>query len=271
MDDTEARALLARGFPRRSAEEWRLGLARAASTQARAGDWPLGFVMERQGRAEGVILTFATRRPGRAEPIVNLSSWFVEETARAAAPMMLMQVLRRPGALFTDLTPSAPVAAMLPRLGFTVWTEGIMAIPTPIAALKMSPARILDWPEARGRLGEDTGSILDDHAGFGCRSLVIATDTREVPVVLARRIVRGMPTSHLVYAEDRRFVLDHIGALARFLLPRGKAMIAVDIREDERIGGSAFKPLDHKRHLRGPGASSGVDFAYSELVYFPWD
>lgn len=270
-DDADALDLLVRGFPRRARDVWLNGLTRAAALQVRDPAWPLGFVMERSGVPCGVMLTLATRRPAQSLPTVNLCAWYVEPEARAVAPMMLMKVLAYADAVFTDLTPSVEVNAILPRLGFERWCEGGMAVLTPLAALRQSAAQVRA-PEAPGlSLTDDHRRLLGDHDALGCLTTVLSIEGRDYPLVFANRQVRGLPTAHLVYAEDRGLVLSHLGALARNLIARGVMMITVDIYEAERVSASFFKPYQQSRQYRGNNLSNSADYAYSEFILFDWD
>ena len=129
--------ILARGFPAMRRDAWSAGFARmrrcAPDPSAR-----VGYLLDDRGRDAGIILTIPSLRTGdgRRLPVVNLSSWYVEPDQRWRAPRMLQAVLSCDATLYTDLTPSPPVRAMIGRLGFRGWTEGTLLFPLPLFALR---------------------------------------------------------------------------------------------------------------------------------------
>lgn len=269
----EAIALLVEGFPERSEAFWREGLARAGAFASGDAGWPLGFLLRHKERFAGVLLTFASRARAGAPPqgvVVNLSSWYVQPDLRASAPLMLVRVLERDAALFTDLTPTVQVTGLLQRLGFTQWGEGRVLVSWPqallagagrsaVLPLRDLPADALD-PAAR--------RLLDEHERLGCIAAALHDGEAWQPLLFAKRRIRGVPAGYLIHAQSRRQVLVHRRAVTAFLLGRGMAMLCLDADRDERPPGCLFVARPLNKFFRGDLPRDRVDYAYSELVYF---
>src|SRR5689334_10608816 len=123
----EALPLLARGFPAMPRSFWEAGLARLKQYGAADPSAPCGYLLQAEGRDVGVILTIPSARHqqhGESRQVINLSSWYIDERHRWRGPRMLQQIVACQSTLFTDLTPTTPVQAMIARFGFRNWTEG---------------------------------------------------------------------------------------------------------------------------------------------------
>lgn len=262
--------LLAEGFPRQAPEFWHRGLERAATCRLPDDEWPTGYLLEHRGLPQGVMLTFASRRPWRHEPlgrVVNLSSWFVRREHRGLAPMMLMRLMQRSGVTYTDLTPSAEVLQLMPRLNFARWNAGVMLAAWPFFAGALASCEVVGLDDLpTGALDPHEQQLLEDHAALGCLSGAYAYAAGWQPFVLQRTRYRGLPSAHLIYARSRQQALAHAGALAKFALRHGLLLLSMDILEQQCPRGAVFLP----RGIKGisPLAEADcIDYAYSELVY----
>gem|GEM_PF-4726090 len=102
--------------------------------------------------------------------MINLSSWYIDERHRLRGPRMLQQVVACESTLYTDLTPTEPVQAMIGRFGFRNWTQGTLIYVLPFLALK--PARGAHVFPLH-KLSSDTFAppvqrMLADHAALDC-------------------------------------------------------------------------------------------------------
>lgn len=265
--------LLVEGFPERSEEFWREGLKRAQRYAAQDPDWPIGFLMLQAGRFVGVILTLASRvrdENSADKLVVNLSSWYVEPGARAAAPIMLKNVLAHRGALFTDLTPIAPVAALLRKFDFTQWCEGRLVISWPQTLIAgSSGSTVAPLSEIPGEaLDRDSTKLLEDHAALGCLCAGLFDGARWQPLIFIHKKLGGLKIGHLIYARSRREALQHRRAISTFLLRRGMPLFSLDADRADRPAGAIFVARPLNKFFRGDMPKDRIDYAYSELVYF---
>ena len=290
--------LLLEGFRGRSPSFWESGIKRSEKHAPQDANWPIGYLLERNEKSSGVILTATSRRsPEQSAPqhFVNLSSWYVAESHRNIAPMMLFRVLSDQDKVYTDLTPSASVMKINERLGFTRWNEGVIISLWPWSLLLPSGnARILALRDVpTGAMPDWERQLLEDHQKMGClcgalfdgnryepwavmlgaRSGVIrrrlSHDNKLMPV---RRVLkRFMPfqklrVAHVIYARNRQHVISNLRPLMKHLRGAGLAGISVDADARDCPKGALFRPWGLKC-FRGPIERSRIDYAYSELIY----
>jgi hypothetical protein len=267
---TIALDLLERGFPRRSRAFWEWGIERITRYNAPSAPNSIGQLLVVKGSKVGVMLTPQAQsrgRSGQPRNVTNLSSWYVEPDHRFLAPLMLREMVRDSGTVFTDLTPSKDVVRMLPGLGFKPLNAGISAIPLPLAAIRHRGAgRVSSFSEiAAGSLPDDDASFLEHHAAFGATAAVLSVDRRHYPLLFISRTVRHIPTAELIYCDDTALLMKELGAIARFLLKQGKLILFVDIPLDFKVPGAHFVGRGLK-FAKGEWTFGGTDFAGSELL-----
>src|SRR6056297_1350074 len=172
-------AILRRGFDRHDEVFWRTAFARLRADSA-AVSAPYGYIFEKDGRTIGAILTLRSVRTGAdgiSRPLVNLSSWFVDEAHRSYAPMMLRRVLKAAGrqATFTDLTATESVAQMLPKLSFRPLSEGVLLTSLWHARRRWrSDIECLPFRQLGHReIPAAERKLLEDHARLGCTVLAV--------------------------------------------------------------------------------------------------
>ena len=265
--------LLAEGFPDFPRSYWEDVLTRFR--HIKSGDpWPVGYLLGVKGVNVGVLLAFGSER-GDGQPILNLSSWYIQESHRLYALAMLRKLIREQNAVLTSLTPSTSVITTLVGSKFEPWNEGVLFTSLPQACLKWrSDARIVD---ASGiddhRLSADDRQLLKDHARIGCLFCFLEVNGKIHPLVFVRRFNRKVRYAHLIYAPSRKTVLKHLARLCLFLLRQGYFALSVDCFKDQVPKGSIFVDGSH-RFLLGAEANRGgvdsdrIDYAYSELVLF---
>jgi hypothetical protein len=268
----EALAILSRGFPSRSALFWRAGLERQAQYHKAADVGPLGYLMQDAGRDVGVILTMRSRRieaDGRERTVLNLSSWFVEESHRWLAPRMLQKVLAEKVDLFTDLTPSPPVQHMIGRLGFTPWNEGVLLAVLPVSALQPAGGATVKAIETveGAAIGTPLRALIDDHVRWGCIAAVLVDESGVQPIIFARTRRKHLPSARLVFAPSKAAVRRNIGAVARFLMTKGMMLLEVPANRSEEAFGAWFTTRPPPTFARGGIEGDMIDHAYSEFVF----
>jgi hypothetical protein len=264
--------ILSRGFPALGRDAWSVGLDRlrrygASTPQARAA-----YLLEADGREVGVMLAIPSKRVdggAAAHPVVNLSSWYIDPEHRWQAPRMLRSILGCNATLYTDLTPSPPVRAMIGRLGFRAWTEGTLLFALALFALRSTgdshvvPLRDLPLDA----FPAPTRRMLDEHAGFDCLCGGLWDGNALHPLIFSRKIYRGIPAARLIFADARGIVLAHIAAISRFLIREKLLLLAVNADRCERIPYSFFTPRTAPTFYKGPSAPAQCDFAYSEFAF----
>jgi hypothetical protein len=228
-----AGALLTEGFPQKPAAIWPTFLQRlrALGSNTPTGV-PIGYLMTDGGRGVGVLITPAANRErsdGTQGVVVNLSSWYVVASERWRAARMLQTVLKRHEAMFTDLTPTQDVQAMLPTFGFQPVNSGIMVTALPVAAaLPAGGARVRALKCYEPWLAEALRAVLDAHEAVGCLSAVLEVDGVFLPLLFRKRSVKGAPAAVLIYCSDLQRFQSAMPAVARFLMLRGAAVLISD-------------------------------------------
>ncbi|CAN1559715.1 hypothetical protein MCEMSEM23_02598 [Rhabdaerophilaceae bacterium] len=231
---SDAVDLLAEGFPERGRAFWSEGLTLIAGWPGNiVANFPAGFLWLSKGVPVGVLLTPASSRPGLGDRVlVNLSSWYLRPDFRALAPMMLRAVCRDQRAMFTDLTPTQDVRAMLPAFGFHQINSGISLQPTPLLALRPSArVKLRSW-----RYEDPIDSAAPDpdiirfHQDRGCIALVIDEGSSGCLVMFKPFVFRGLASAKAVYVGSHAAMANAMPAIARRLLKRGVLLVQTDPR-----------------------------------------
>ncbi|ARP99711.1 hypothetical protein [Pseudorhodoplanes sinuspersici] len=267
----EAMPVLARGFPAAPRSFWESGLARLKRYGATDSTKRTGYLLQAEGNDVGVILAIPSAREqdGQRYPVVNLSSWYIDERHRWRGPRMLQQVVSCETTLYTDLTPTEPVRAMIGRFGFRNWTEGTLIFMLPFQALKPArKANVVPWHKLPSdAFAPAIRRMLDDHAALGCTPAGLWDGERLHPLIFSRTQRRGVPIARLIYAESRSLVKTHMGAIARFLLREKFLLMAMNANAQERVAGSFFTGWPAPAFFKGKTAPPECDLAYSEFVF----
>ncbi len=267
----ETLPLLTRGFPAVRPARWAAGLRRLKLFGARSPATRTGYVLEQKRQDIGVILTIPSVRPDAgtsSHPIVNLSSWYIEPEHRWRAPRMLQSATQCNRTLYTDLSATPRVQAMIGRLGFRNWTEGTLLCPLPLFALRS--CRECHVVAFRNLAGDSfpppVQQMLSDHVALDCVAGGLWDGLALQPLIFSRKTYRGVPIARLIYAGDRSVVLANLPAIARFLLREGFLLLAICADQRERVTGSIFMSRS-PTFYKGPFAPAAYDLAYSEFVF----
>jgi hypothetical protein len=267
----QAMDLLERGFPRRTRRDWEDGIERLRAFDPAAVN-PIGHMLVRKNKPCGVLLTLRGQSvPPAGAPfkVTNLSSWYIEPEHRMLAPLMLRDIVRASGTVFTDLTPSDRVIPMLPAFGFQPLNRGISAVTLPVAAMKPTRharvSNLTDLPE--GALLPTVRTLLERHVQQGAIAGVLNVGAACHPLLFLPRLLRGLPTAQLIYCDSNSAVVDNLGAIARFLLKRGKVVLLLDVPLDGDVPGTHF-PNRGMKFAKGGCFKGRTDYAGSELLFF---
>jgi hypothetical protein len=272
--DTAVR-LLTEGFPALNALSWRTYLDRIVRFGGNAAaDVPPGYLMFDGDTAVGVMLSPTSLREGPSgEParVINLSSWYIMPPHRWRAALMLQSVLRRHEAMYTDLTPTPEVRAMLPTFGFVPINDGLVVSALPVAAVVPG-----NGSKTRDLTDDDLASLPSDlrrrlahHRDFGCIAAAIVSDGETLPFLVRRRQLKGLPAAKVIYCPDIGTFQAAMPSVARFLISNGISLLISDSI------GQSLSPWQLRRQ-RGlkfakPGAGLApqpgqIDHTGSELV-----
>lgn len=262
--------LLLRGFPHRTRAFWERALQRIVRYNAYSDRRSIGQFLVAKGRCVGVMLTPHTElrdKDGHPYNITNLSSWYVEPEHRVLAPLMLREMVREPGTIFTDLTPSKDVVRLLPPLGFKPLNAGISAIALPLAAMRLTGNGCVSaLNEVKpGTLRPGELALLERDAEFGAVAAVLVVDHRHYPLLFVSRTIRGIPAVELVYCDDNQLLMKELRAVAQFLLKYGKLVLIMDIPLDIKAPGAHFEGRGLK-FAKGGYAPNQTNYAGSELL-----
>ena len=267
----EALPVLVRGFPAAPRVFWESSLARLKQYGATDPRARTGYLLQADGNDVGVILAIPSTREigGQSCPVVNLSSWYIDERHRWRGPRMLQQVVSSATTLYTDLTPTKPVRAMIGRFGFRNWTEGTLIFMLPLVALKAAKNAHV-FPLHKLPSDTFTSSIrrmLDDHAALGCIAAGLWDGDSLHPLIFSRTKRAGVPIARLIYAQSRALVIAHLGAIARFLLREKLLLMAMNADAQDRVAGSFFTDWPAPAFLKGKVTPPQCDLAYCEYVF----
>lgn len=208
--------------------------------------------------------------------VCNLAAFCVLEQYRTQSLLLVRAMLKQPGYLFTDLSPSGNVVAMNERLGFQRLDTA--------TRLTLN----LPWPRRRGiRVSQDLDAIARIVAGDDAR---IFADHRAAPAAQHLVVTDGERYAYLIFRTDRRKRLPifasplYVGGdgsllerawgsvASRLLLRHGLVATLAEQRVlgfSPRIGVEVKHP--RPKMFRGEGATpDDVDYLYSELTLVRW-
>lgn len=280
--DIEAIAsLLATGFPERSRDHWLRTLNRLAEHSAPAGYPKFGYMLDCEGHPVGVLLLIFSATPGNGTLQIraNVASWYVEPAFRTHATILTSRALSHKNVTFLNLTAAPHTWPILEALGFKACGAGqFKSIPLWAAGPRGTRVAAITSDTTPGDdLATVDITLLQEHARYGCVSLICSASGQRYPFVFARRIhewksVRvpisiSLPHALLTYCRDLQEFVRFAGPLSRYLAWRGMPMVFVE--SNGPIPGllGRFSPMG-PRFYRGPCPPRSGDIAYTERVMF---
>jgi hypothetical protein len=264
-------ALLAVGFPDRTADYWSTGLARMAARAPVEGCPRFGYMLEADGAAVGaILLIFTDFGDGSAAKIrCNISSWYVAPDFRAYAAQLSATALKLKHVTYLNISPAEHTWPLLSAQGYRRYSEGQFAC---LPALSRGPAgarvQRVTAQTRRGDLPER--DLLVAHAAAGCTSLVCDTAAGPAPFVLTPRAIAYSPFQlmQLVYCRETEEFVRCAGALGRHLLLRGVAGVILDANGPvPGLVGKYFNGRQPK-YFKGEDRPRLNDLAFTETVLF---
>ena len=281
QDDLEVVfSLLEHGFPYRSRDYWRRGVARHLGRVLPPGYPELGYLLEADGIAVGVMLTLYTSADFRdgAGVRCNLSSWYVDPRFRSYATLLDRLPLARKEVTFLNSSPAPHTFALQEARRFTRYCRGqMLAVPLLSRPRAGVTIRVVGPEDPLTDVSPPERTLLRDHLAFGCIGLVWSEGSSGRPLVLQRRTIGSgglvpklkLPVLHLVYCRSPDDIARVASALGRLLLRRfGMPWILLDV--EKRIPGLAGLVFEGRgvKFTRGPHRVQLGDLAYTETVLF---
>lgn len=274
IDETDIEAvasLLARGFPERDRRFWLTALS-LLTRHATPPGWPkYGYLLESGGVVRGALLLIFSTVPAGETTVTrcNLSSWYVEPSFRAYAPLLVAQATGRKDITYINSSPAPHTRPIIEAQGFSRYCEGtFVAVPMLRGLLDGVNLKVFDATrEPTVNFDARDQRLLLEHAAFGCLSLWCATPEYAIPFVFRPRIARGfIPCAQLIYCRDSADLVRFAGPIGRALARRGRLFIIVDAAAPVpgRLGWYRRIP----KYYKGPQPPRLGDLAYTEQAMF---
>jgi hypothetical protein len=274
VSDMEAVAdLLTRGFERRRSRDfWIAGLRRQFLRQVPEGYPRFGYMLEHEGTPVGALLLIYTATDDGDRTCIrcNLSSWYVEAAFRSYAPMLTKIAQRHKHVTYVNISPAKWTWRTIETQGFRAYCQGLFfsfpALSRPVKG--MCVEAVSPGANAIDSLSKAEVAILTRHAGYGCLGVVCRTaDGRGFPFVLQPMRIKGQiapPSMQLIYCRDVADYVACAGSIGRFLLRRGKIMVALEAngRMEHLIG--LYR--ERRKYFKGPRCPRLADLSDTELV-----
>lgn len=266
----EAAALLKQGFPEHEPVFWDETLRMLGQHADQNDTGPIGHVMRVKDQPAGVILTIRSERASGAS-MTNLSSWYVDDKHRWLALHMLKRVTSDPTRTYTDFSPSAETVKLNTALGFRTTTDAIAAFPLPLTAIfGRAGAKVLPYSNRNAEaLSDEDRALLVGHQRLGCLCGVLVVDGRYSPLIFIKMRRRNLNVARLVYALDRRVMIDHGAAVARFLLRSGMMVLTMHIKRGEYYRTAVVRRRTAIVQVKGDWDDWRIDKVFSELTFLP--
>jgi hypothetical protein len=262
--------LLTRGFPNRNRQFWYNALDQLARREPPPDLPKYGYLLETDGALVGAILLICSivRMGGSFVPRCNLSSWYVEPTFRAYAPLLVSQALRHKDATYLNVSAAPHTWPIIEAQGFSRYSEGLFVC---LPALSAGPDGKVEVIEAHQQppLGTDAfeHEVVVQHAEHGCISVWCVTADAAYPFVFRPRLVKGfVPCAQLIYCRDMADFARFAGPLGRYLALRGRPVVIVDANGPIPGLVGVFRRGSKPKYFRGPQRPRLGDLAYTEYA-----
>jgi hypothetical protein len=114
--------------------------------------------------------------------------------------------------------------------------------------------------------------MLKRHAEYGCLSLVCRTDEIVLPFIFfplrKRRGIIPLPALQLGYCRSIADYIKCAGAIGRYLLWRGKAIVIIDANGAVEGLPGVYSEVRGRKYFRGPHQPRLGDLADTELAIY---
>jgi hypothetical protein len=275
VEDVAAVAdLLHHGFPERHKDYFSAALRRLTEYEQPEGMPKFGYLIEVGARIVGVLLAIScfTGDEQRKSVRCNVTCWHVLPEYRVYAPLLILQLARKPAVTYINISPAAGTLQTIEAQGYRRFSSGAFA-GVPALAWRRGDVKVeefSDMAKSVDRLAAHELKLLKDHQQFGCMSLVCTQADRPHPFVFLRRRVSlfPLPSAQLIYCREITDLTRFAGPIGRFLAMKGMIWVLVAAsRPIEKVPGKYFKnkwPM----YFKGPAPPSTGDLAYTEAALF---
>jgi hypothetical protein len=263
-----AATLLTEGFPSHSLAFWQRGLRRVADHTRAMGEASIGTFLMAQDKPVGILLTIPRHDAVTGRRILNLSSWYVEETHRWSATRLMIAAMGDKTAIYTDLTPSKAAADVNVRFGFRSFDvkEVVLALPwTAIVGRRQGKLTSLDAVPP-GAIPQALMQDLQKHRELGCIVTVVATAGRYYPIVFDVISRKHIPTARIIFVDNIDLVMDNLAALSRMLILRGVPLLTLRVDEDTSLPHAVVLRRGFCYQVKGDWDDRMINELYSERV-----
>jgi hypothetical protein len=263
--------LLNRGFSFRSVEYWLRGLARHAARPRPAGYPRFGYCLDVAGVPVGVLLLLFSDIVSDTETSVrcNVSSWYIEPAFRMFGSLLVTAATRDKSVTYFNITPAPHTWAAVEAQGFSVYCRGQMY--GALALSRRAPGTKVElFSEGKpASLRPFEIDLLQQHASFGCLSVVIRENERSYPFVFQKHWVKDVfPVYRLIYCRDIDDVRRFAGNLGRFLARRGGLLVRFDANAPMPGIAGWYSEERGRKYAKGPKPPRLGDLAFTEAALF---
>jgi hypothetical protein len=263
--------LLAQGFPSRRRQFWLHAFAQLTAREPPPGLPKYGYLLDGGGAVVGAILLICStmRSGGAVATRCNLSSWYVQPSFRAYAPLLVSQALRHKDVTYLNVSPAPHTQPIIEAQGFSRYCDGIFIAVPMLKGLFGGPAVELFDAQRPPAVAFDPfdQEVLLEHAAHGCVSLWCATRERAYPFVFRPRLVKvGVPCAQLIYCRDIGDFVRFAGAIGRFLARRGRPFVIIDANGPIPGLVGRFSRGSMPKYYKGPQRPRLGDLAYTEYA-----
>ena len=262
--------LLNRGFAFRSIDYWLRGLKRLATRSRPAGYPTFGYCLDHDGMPVGVILLLFSEVRAGAETIIrcNVSSWYVEPSFRAFAPLMIRVATKHKHVTYFNITPAPHTWSTVEAQGFSVYCKGqvygALALSRPV-----STANVERFADVASGLSDHEADLLRQHAAFGCLSVVVSDGANAYPFVFQKHRVKNVfPVYRLLYCREIGDLHRFAGNVGRFLARRGGLLVRFDANCPVPGIVGWYSEKRGRKYARGPRPPLLGDLAFTEAALF---
>jgi len=264
-------ALLTRGFANRDHQYWLRGLQRHAR-RPRPQDHPaFGYCLAQDGVPVGVILLLFSEVRAGAERIIraNVSSWYVAPEFRAFSSLLIRAATRDKTVTYFNITPAPHTWLQVEAQGFSVYCKGqiyaALALSRPVQGATVR----LVAEDRLGGLTDDESDLVQQHASFGCLSLVVRDGAAAYPFVFQRHRVKNLvPVYRLLYCRDIGDLERFAGNIGQFLARRGGLLVRLDANAPSPRLIGWYSDKRGRKYAKGPNPPRLGDLAFTEAALF---
>jgi hypothetical protein len=264
--------LLTRGFPFRDRHYWLRGLERQAKRPRPKGYPAFGYCLDRDGVPVGVILLLFSEVLAGGNRIIraNVSSWYVEPEFRAFGSLLVRAATRDKDVTYFNITPAPHTWQQVEAQGFSVYCKGqiyaALALSRPVRPATVRPLA----EEVSAGLTDFEFDLLQQHAAFGCLSVVVRDGASAYPFVFQKHRVKNLvPVYRLLYCRDILDLERFAGNIGRFLVRQGGALL-VRLDANAPVKGLVgwYSEKRGRKYAKGPNPPRLGDLAFTEAALF---